>query len=388
MSADLTADLLINGIALAATLFAILALPGGAGSPVERRLRALLVGLALLLALRMVNWLAPSPLLAIPVTLVAAWLPLLALRLVEHLLRRHASALLKRVALAGALALAAAALLTGALFPAGLMTALALYQAAMLAWIVGFILRARAAGLAVSETRQADTFALILLLAIPFAISDFRGTLPGLPVRLGGLGVLLFVATAARLAAGSGAPRGVIADLAAVATAGGLVAAGAWLLLPTIAAPDLWRLAALAATTAAAMLIVQRVREVRRSARHRPSLLPTLAALPDGPGLDALLAAHPLTASGRIVEPADLDLYDEVAVAALARHRVVGGAAPLEPTADAAARNLCAEHAATHLVRLSRTPPRFLALNAGALGGGRIEHELDLLARLAEGSRP
>ena len=39
--------------------------------------------------------------------------------------------------------------------------------------------------------------------------------------------------------------------------------------------------------------------------------------------------------------------------------------------------------AATHLLRLSTSPPGFLAVSAGALAGDSIVAELDLVSRLA-----
>lgn len=388
--ADLIADLLTNGVALAALLIAVVALRRGRSAPpVERRLRRLLIGLAGLLALRMVNWVAPQPLLAIPVTVIASWLPLLALRLVEELLRRHAPPMLKRAALAGAIGLSAAALLTGAFFPRALMTALAIFQAALLLWTVLFLARERAHELAVAETRLADTFGFALLLAIPFALSDFRGTLPGLPVRMGGLGALVFVLATSRIASGTGAPRLLLFDLLGILLCGGGVAAAAWLLLPAVAPSALWQLFAIAAAAAAALLIVQRQDDVRRAERRRPSIIAALAALPDDAAPDALIAAHPLTASGTLIGPAALDLYDHHAVAGLAEQRVVGPATPATGAAEAAARNLLAEHAASHLVRLSRNPPQFLALNAGQIGGtAMLDLQLDMLARLADRERP
>lgn len=377
----LAADLLINGIALAAVLFAILSLWRSV-HPVGRRLRRLLVGVALLLVLRIVNWAAPSLLLAIPVTMVAAWLPLLALRVAEELVRRHAPPALKWSALIGAIAFSVGALLAGAFFPAGLMAALAGFQAAMLLWIAWFLVRARA--LSPGERRMAATFGLVLLLAIPFAVSDFRGSLPGLPVRMGGIGILLFVLTTARLLAGTGSPRCLLGDLAGLLAGGVLVAVGGSLMIETADAADLWRIGALTAAVLAATQSVRRLRETGRAARGQLSVLGSLPALPDGADAEAMIGASPLAASGSLIERDALALYDAPTIAALAEHRVVTAATVLAPEPAQAAANLMAEHAATHLVRLGRAPPRFLALNGGQLGGsGALDVELDALSRLA-----
>jgi hypothetical protein len=321
-------------------------------------------------------------LLVVPVTVAAAWLPFLALRLVEELLRRHASWWLKRFALVGALGFSVAAVVTGAFFPRTLLVALAVFQAAMLLWLGLFLLRERR-GLAPAEARLANVFALALLVGLPFAVSDFRAAFPDIPVRMGGVGLVLFLVATSRLVAGLGAPRLLVMDLASVAACGAVVTGGA-ALLTSLGETDLWRLFAVTMAAAGAMLGVQRLREARLMERLRPSILPALARLPDGVDEEALVAAHPLTASGALV---DLSLYDAPAVAGLAQHRVVTAFTPLGSSAEGAARNLLDEHAATHLVRLSREPPRFLALASGQIGGGSaMDVELDILSRLAEGA--
>lgn len=389
MNGPLAADLLVNGIALVAVAAAAAALTGRrAAGPVERRLRALYLGLAFLLAVRMLYWADPRPLFAVPVGAAASWLPMLVLRVVEELLRRHAPLPLKGAALGGALAFTAASLATGALFPQILAIGLASFQVALLLWTLAFILRGRRFGLAEPETRLADTFALALLLALPFAVTDFREAFPRLPVRMGGVGVLVLALATSRLIGGGGSPRLLVADLAGLFLCAAAIGFGAALLLPAAVEADLWRLAALALAAPAAMLVVQRLREARLAERLQPSLLASLCRLPDAPERDVLVAAHPLTASGTPVEGAALALYDRAAIEALAAERVVTATTPLGEFAAGAARNLLDEHGATHLVRLSRDPPRFLAVAAGQIGGGGPRDlELDMLSRLSENAR-
>lgn len=389
MNDPVAADLLVNGVALVAVAAAAAALSGRrkAGA-VERRLRALYLGLAFLLAVRMLYWTAPGSLLAVPVAVAASWMPLLILRLVEELLRRHAPARLKAAALGGAIAFTVAALATGALFPKTLTTALAAFQVALLLWTLGFILRGRRLGLAEAETRLVDTFAIALLLALPFAVTDFRDAFPWLPVRMGGVGVLIFALATSRLVGGGGSPRLLVADLAGLFLCAAAIGLGAALLLPELGDTYLWRLAALGLAAPAAMLVVQRLREARLAERLQPSLLSSLARVPDDPGRDVLLASHPLIASGTPLDGGNLELYDDQTIEALAAHRVVTGATPLDELAAGAARNLLDEYAATHLVRLSRDPPHFLALAAGQMGGaGPRDLELDMLSRLADRAR-
>jgi hypothetical protein len=63
--------------------------------------------------------------------------------------------------------------------------------------------------------------------------------------------------------------------------------------------------------------------------------------------------------------------------------RVVSASTGDAETRDAA-RDLLDAFAATHLVRLSRTPPRLLAVAAGSLTAPALDDELALAARLIE----
>jgi len=389
LSAALAADLIVNGLALASLLAAILAMRGGqAPGSVERRLRALYVAIALLLALRTLAWTAPNPWVAIPVLAVAAWVPLLALRLVEQLVRRHAPRRLKMLALGGAIGFTIAALLIGGFWPAYLFGGLALFQIVTLGW-TGMLLHARRPGeMAAGEARVADTLTLAFMFAIPLAASDFRALLPELPVRMGGLGILIFLVAASRLASGLAAPRLLLADLFGLTLFAALLTAGAELLLPALESDDLVRLFALAFAAAATTLVVLRIGEARLVARMRPSLLTAFAQLPDRAGEEVLLGAHPLLATGKLVEGETLTLYDQAAIAAIARRRVVSAGSNMDEETGAAARDLLDSAAATHLVRLSQYPPRFLAVAAGELtGAGTLAAELDMLSRLVEGVR-
>ncbi|QAY78366.1 hypothetical protein [Sphingosinicella sp. BN140058] len=387
--AALTADLLVNGTALATILMAVVAMRRGASlAPAGRRLRALYLVLAILLALRAFYWMSRSGWLAIPVTMAACWLPLFALRLIEDLLRRHASAALKWLALGGAMLFSVAAIVTGAFIPKPLLTALALFQVIMLIGLVWFVARTRKAGLSPAETGLADTFALALLLAIPFALSDFRDILPGLPVRMGSIGVLIFAVATSRLLSGFGAPRLFLADVAAMFLCGLLVVGGEALLNLSLASGDLIRLFALTVAGVAAMLVFQRLREARAVARLRPSIIGAVARLPETSDIDALVGCHPVTASGRIVAGSGLALYDADAITALTGHRVITAETVLDPGPGSAASNLLSENEATHLVLLSRDPPQFLAVASGQIGrSGSIDVELDMLSRLAQGTR-
>ena len=243
-----------------------------------------------------------------------------------------------------------------------------------------------------SETLHADLLlngvALVAVLASAVALGRLRAAGP-VERRLRALYLgLAFLLAVRMLHWAEPRPLFAVGDLAGLFLCAAAIGLGAALLLPELARDDLWRLAALGLAAPAAMLVVQRLREARLAERLQPSLLTSLCRLPDNPDRDALIAADPLTASGTPLEGGALALYDPGAIDALAAHRVVTQATPLEAEAAGAARNLLDEHAATHLVRLTRDPPRFIAVAAGQIGGaGPRDIELEILSRLAERAR-
>lgn len=380
-------DLLITATALAATLIAILSVrPARRVSPVAARLTALYWGLALLLAARLAAWSGgeAAGLAAVPLMIVASWLPLLALRVAEQVVRRHAPAWVKWLALAGAAGFSLVALLAGAFWGLAVLAALALFQALMVLVIVHLLWRGQAGDLAPAEARSARILGAALLLSIPLFVTDFQ-VLAGLPVRGGAFAVLLLVLATARLAEGTASLALLLADALAVLAVGLLVGAAAWLIWPGASGHALVQACAAGAAAGALALILQRRSEARLVARAQPSLIATLAGLPDDADRETLLAAHPLLAAGRIVEGEALAPYPEPLIAALARRRVVTAGETGE--AGDAARDLLDAYAATHLVRLSARPPCFLAVSAGALGADTLTAELDVLARLLDGGR-
>jgi hypothetical protein len=349
-----------------------------ARSPVAARLRAVYTLLAALLALRLLAgwWTATLPIMTL--MLVAAWLPMATLRLIEELGRRHAPRPIKLFALGGALALSVLAVTLGLVWSAAAAWLLALYELGMLAAMVALLARGRG-GLGAGERQTADTFLLALLLAIPLAATDFEALLRETPIRGGAFAALLLVLATARLAAGGGSPWRLLADLGLAAGAG-----GAGLVIAHAAQPDLPGAAAFliaAGTTALACLLLVVGRS--RLGTEATGLIAALARAPAGDA-DALIAAHPMLASGRMLGVAELAIYPVASVERLLAFPVVS-ASTGDAEARDAARELLDTYAATHLVRLSRTPPRLLAIGAGSLAAPGLDDELALAARLIEG---
>lgn len=371
-------DLIVTAIALAATLIALAPLNlARRRSAVAARMFALIAGLAALLAARLLAW-SGSAVAAIPLLLVASWLPLLALLVAEQLVRRHAPRWMKLLVLAGGTGFTIVSLIAGAIWPAPVLLALAGFQTVAILCAVGLIVRSRGE-VSPAEAQLGGVFAAALLLAIPLTASDFQAIFT-LPVRGGAFAALLLVLATSRFVAGTASLRSLLIDLILLVAAGVILAAGAHAIWPAANVAELAQIGAIGAATAALALLLQRRGEARLILQARPSLVKLVAALPDRPRLDDLLSVHPLLASGRLVEADMLAAYPAEAVDMLAAERVSTRAS------GDAARDLLDAYAGTHLVRLARSPLRLLAVSGGGLAGDGLTAELDMVSRVAEAS--
>lgn len=371
-------DLIVTAIALAATLVALAPLNlARRRSAVAARMFALIAGLAALLAARLLAW-SGSAIAAVPLLLVASWLPLLALLVAEQLVRRHAPRWMKLLVLAGGLGFTIVSLIAGALWPASVLLALAGFQTAAILCAVALIARS-VREVSPAEAQLAGVFAAALLLAIPLTATDFQAIV-ALPVRGGAFAALLLVLATSRFVAGTASWRTLVIDLVLLIAAGAILAGGAHAIWPVASAAELAQLGAIGAATAALALLLQRRGEARLIVQARPSLVTAIAALPDHPRIDDLLSAHPLLASGRPVDAGMLAAYPAEALDTLAAVRVSTRAS------GDAARDLLDAYAGTHLVRIARSPLRLLAVSGGGLAGDSLTGELDIVSRVAEGA--
>ncbi len=371
---------LVQPVLLAIALLAVIVALRGirpqsrAANVVVRRLATIYRLVAALLVSRLLIALVPdaaTSLVTVIMMVVAAWLPLVGLRFAEELVRRHAPRWAKLFALIGGAAFSVIASTIGFVWSAGALVALATFQAIALAMMVILILRNRAA-LSQGERASADTFLISLAATIPLALTDFHAIAPYLPVRFGAFAMLLLVLATSRLVEGADAPRKLVRDVLLCLGGGGLAA------LASGGSPTA---AAFGTALSALALLVERF---TRSGRSAEGLVATLARA-DTTDETALLASHPLLASGRVIEGAALSAWPQDTVTLLARQPVVS-----DPTVDPrlrdAARDILDSFAATHLVRLPGEQPRFLAVSAGSFASARIGDELTLLARLMERS--
>ncbi len=371
---------LLTAIGIAAAVIARVGVARAArGGGVAGHLARLLTLIALLLALRLAGFALASPVVTALTMAVAAWLPLMTLRLAEELVRRHAPRAVKLLALGGAGAFTFLAVTFGLVWTGPALIALALFQAAVIAAILLHLLRQRAS-VSLAERRAADMLALAFGLALPLLATDFAWAFPGLPFRGGPFAALVFVLACSRLAGRASRPLRLLGDLALAAGAGGLAALAAQL----AAAPAALAIA-LAATAGAAAALVLLAERFAGAGTRGEALLPAIArAAPDE---TAILAAHPLLASAQPVSPEALaDLPGDLVCALAARPVLTAARDPASDAATGAARELLARYGASHLLRLApdATGPRFLAISGGALGEAQLTQELTLIARLLE----
>ena len=369
------ANLLVTALTLLAVLLARHGLRSLAQrSDVARRLRTLYALVAALLFCRMALPYLAGALLTAATMIAAAWLPFAALRVVEELTRRHAQRRTKLLALGGALGFSAIAITVGLIWSTGAIVALAVFQAIMLLLMAAQLIGARPE-LSSADRASATAILAALLLSVPLVLTDFRALLPDLQIRGGSFAVLLLVLASSDASVETRPLRRFALDIGVMLFAGAvaLLASRAAGLVPSL------MLAGPIACLAALLLIVERL--ARRLAE--PTGLVAALARSAENSREALLAAHPVLASGRLLGPAELADYPDASVAALLRNCVTSSDDD-DPEVRALARELLLGNGATHLIRVQTAPPKLLAIAAGELAGPELTAELVLAVRLLE----
>lgn len=369
---------LLTGLALVAALVARggVAVPARSGG-VPLHLRRVLTLIAVLMAFRLAAAALPAHLLVAGVLMTAAWLPLMTLRLAEELVRRHAPRAVKLLALVGAIGFSVLAVSLDPVWADATILSLALFQGLVVAAVLVHLLRHRS-GVSMAERLAINMLALAFVLAAPLIATDFRALFPELPFRGGAFAALVFVLACSRLAGEASSPLRLIGDVG-LAIGAALVMAGAAVMVeapvPVVAATA----AVAAAATALALLFERFAFPTRRV----PGLLAAVARA--GGSEAAILSSHPLLAGAVPVSAGALADIPADVVTDLAAQRVVsrsGGSG--SANVDAAARELLTRTGASHLLRLSQQPPRFVAVSGGVLEEERLRSELVLVARLLE----
>ena len=370
---------LSTAVALAAVLVARRGVaPAADRSPVAARLRTLYTLIGMLLALRLINGWVDFTIVTAALMLTAAWLPLAALLLVEQLRRRHAPRLVKLGTLGGAVFFTAVALSVGIVWPRTAIVGLAVFQAVVTLGMAGLLLISRN-DLNRLERRTSDTFLLALLLVLPLFLTDFPELFPDTPVRGGAFAALILVLATSGLIRADGSPALLLADIVTCLAGAGLAMIGAVLLAAGEPGHSMFVVTgAVGLMVACLVLLVERFAGIRSDSRR---LIGAMARAPLSEGVDGLLRSHPLLSSGRLVGAEMLADYPAGVVRTLARYHVISDEMG-DDDAREAARDLLDATAATHLLRLSVEPPRFLAVSAGGLAGETLSDELAVAAML------
>lgn len=345
---------------------------------------------AALFLLRALGWWSGSVWLGRLALACAALFPLGALIVTEGMLRRHAPRPGKIAVLAGSLLLVLASFLglddPGQFYD----LALAGFQVLTIAFCGILLFRRDQAALTASENAGVWRLGLCAFLILPFALSDFRELLPGVPVRLGGVGALLLVSIL--LVAGGAAParrqRATMLSLRVAAAL--LLGLAAALVTPEVGFAHVARLCAV--SLAGVLAIALAVDALSSSFdAEAPGVLDSLARSKAGTreALIAQLAAHPLFTSARRLDEGALADYDPLilrpALQGIGVLHASGRGWPWPPTDPAAERlaALMAVNSASHLLVLGEAPLDLLLVTVPVVSADpATETALALVRRL------
>jgi hypothetical protein len=331
-----------------------------------------LVALALVLLLflaRGLAWWSGNARLDSFSSLPAALLPVGALIVTEGMLRRHAprAAKLAFGLLGAGLGIGGVLGLDGYAAPYAL--TLSAFLLGTIAYCALLLATRDRASLTAAENQSINRLAIGALAMLPFLLTDFRTLFPDIPVRLGGLGVLLLV-TAVMVAGGGeeSARHHLLLSVLRIISGALLGAAASWM-SPGVDAAQLMRFCVVAVSGVLAIgLMVDALRSVFEA--RAPGILNSVArsAADTREALIAELARHPIFASARRYRERDLAAYDPPLLRDfLAQNRVLRR--PEEPwgksSSDPAVERLTSlmrANTATHLIVLSHDPVDVIVL--------------------------
>ncbi len=345
---------------------------------------------AALFLLRGLSWWSGSVLLERLALACAAMFPLGALIVTEGVLRRHAPRAGKIAVLAGSGLLGLGSLVGLADHPWAYDLALAGFQLVTVAFCGLLLFRRDPASLTEAENTSVWRLGLCAFLILPFALSDFRGLMPDMPVRLGGVGALLLVSIV--LVTGGAAPtrRQGFYLLGLRVSAALLLGVAAAHVNP---GADLAHGVRLCAVTLAGVLAIALSVDALSSSfdAAAPGVLGSLARsrAETREALIAQLAGHPLFSNARRFGEAELRDYDPAilkpALGEIGVLHASGRSWPWPPTDPAAERlaALMAAHSASHLLVLGEEPLDLLLVTVPVVSADpATETALALVRRL------
>jgi hypothetical protein len=330
-------------------------------------------------ALRLVFMLVPVTLLNGAILLVGTWLPFAQLRLGEEIVRYHAPPIVKFATLGGAIFFSAVILFSGFLPNGPILVGLCVYQALVIVCVI-LLLIAHRGDVSQADRGLAETFVWALLLSVPLAMTDFRELIEQTPVRGGAFAMLILLLATSHFVVGTGTPRKLITDIGICLLGGIIVAATTALSGLGPSASDTMKIMAVATALIALAILIERFTGAHNQGND---ITHAIAQTPDLTSVDALMSAHPLLSQGRLLDEAALADYPVSTLTMLVRHQIITNQTGDSVTRDAA-RDLLDRFAASHMLRISSQPPRFLAISAGELAGPSLDDELLIAARLIE----
>jgi len=318
--------------------------------------------------LRGLGWWLGSVLLGRLALVSAAALPLGVLAVTEGALRRHAPRSIKLAVLTGS-----ALLIFGSLL--GLADVTPIYDVALaglqLATFVvcGVLLQRRdRSSLTSAENAGVGRLGLCAFLMMPFLLTDFRGLLPAMPVRLGGLGALILIGLVLVQSGGAPSRRQGFAMLGLRVLSALLLGAAAALVAGSGWSEGVRLAAIIVAGILATGLMIDALGGSFEA--NSPGVLASIAQSQacDRNALIADLAAHPLFENAqRLQEPALASFDPEIlrpalrGIAVLRAAQQPWGAASIDPAMERLSA-LMATHSASHLLVIATDPLDLLLL--------------------------
>jgi hypothetical protein len=363
---------------------------GHATQYLHRCLAALFISLGVLFLARSVNSLTGAAVFAHLATAASLFLPLMVLLCAEAIRREHAPWPAKLIAAVGPVALLAWRLLETDRTSLPGTVAREVFVLGGLLGSALWIWRCPPVRLPGEERRFAQFFVIAMLIAVPFAATDFQNFLE-LPVRMGALGVLIGIHIAVWVPASGMRFRFVLAQLCGAFAFAAILIASGWPWFDDHGWPFLVRAwAAVSGVLLAAGIALKLTADFvrRRSNRFLEQFLAC-----DMRGVDSFLGTAAMLApfSGMLILGGEsLADYDCVAlVKELSRGKVVAlGALKRrhQPTpTEEQMIDILEQSGATHLCLASTSPLRLALFTAGPLADAReVGAQIELFARTTE----
>jgi hypothetical protein len=383
---SILADSVVSGAALAGTLAAIVVIRARATMDgLSSRFVYALIVVALVLAMRLLSWNLHEGIFETLTRLFAAWIPLVALVVLEGLQRRHAPQVLKYAALIGGGVFSVFAFISGGLgFPLYFLLA---FQLAGFAAIYLLALFGNDDGLTAQESRVIARIRFALPILVVFLASDYGIFEQFVPIRASGVAILFFCWMAiGPTSATTGRQEAAFAF--AVTTLLAIIVGAAATTMSQMDWGFAVQVSAMALCTGILALVLNEAMRAFAEGR-RDDVLKALAGA-DTTDVRAFMTsvadASPLEGS-TLLDDDELTDFDATALHAAFAAKPVLGRRDLPQFADEVRQqldSLFVTYDATHLILLSARPLILVATTLPSVGrNSAVETELALVQRMA-----